>query len=224
MMPDRAGCDRSRHERLVEELAGSLEPVRPLPSPATRAALWLGVALLFGLVLAAGIDTSGFLLRMRVPDLALAAVGAVLTAVTSAFAAFATSVPGRSPAWALLPLPPLALWVGASGLGCLRAWIVPGTDIPGAHTVTGCFSFLICVSVPLSMLIVVMLRRACPLRPNLTAALGGLAVAAAAAALLMPVHPHDATATDLLIHLLAVAIIIALNGLAGGRMLGDRGR
>ncbi len=77
---------------------------------------------------------------------------------------------------------------------------------------------------PLSALIVVMLRRACPLRPNLTAALGGLAVSAAAAALLMPVHPHDATATDLLMHVAAVAIVIAVNGLAGGRLLAPSAR
>jgi hypothetical protein len=220
MMPERVGCSLSRHEQLVEDLAGDLEPVRPLPAPGLRAALWLGSALLIGLGLAAWFGTGGFMLRMRVPDLALAAVGAVLTAAAAAFAAFATSVPGRSVGWAFLPVPPLALWIGASGLGCLREWVAPGSDIPGAHTVTGCFSFLICVSVPLSALIVVMLRRACPLRPNLTAALGGLAVAAAAAALLMPVHPHDATATDLLIHAAAVAIVIALNGLAGGRLIG----
>ncbi|MGH1590918.1 NrsF family protein [Methylobacterium phyllosphaerae] len=214
-----AGRGLSRHERLVEELAGGLEPVRPLRAPEARAALWLGAALLLGLVLAAWSGTGGFMLRMHVPDLALAAIGAALTAVAAAFAAFATSVPGRSGRWALLPLPPLALWIGASGQGCLREWIAPGADIPGAHTVTGCFSFLICVSVPLSVLIVVMLRRACPLRPNLTAALGGLAVAAAAAALLVPVHPHDATATDLLFHAAAVALVIAVNGLAGGRLL-----
>jgi hypothetical protein len=219
-MSDRSGCGLSRHERLVEDLAGGLEPVRPLPSPEARAALWLGAALLIGLGLAAWAGTGGFMLRMRVPDLALAAIGAVLTAASAAFAAFATSVPGRSAGWALLPLPPLLLWMGASGFGCLREWIAPGTDIPGAHTVMGCFSFLVCVSVPLSALIVVMLRRACPLRPNLTAALGGLAVAAAAAVLLMPVHPHDATATDLLMHAAAVTIIIAVNGLAGGRLLG----
>ncbi|MGU3667768.1 NrsF family protein [Methylobacterium sp. A49B] len=220
----RAGCALTRHERLVEDLAGRLDPVRPLPSPVARAALWLGASLLIGLGLAAWAGTGGFMLRMRVPDLALAAIGAVLTAAFAAFAAFATSVPGRSAGWALLPLPPLALWIGASGFGCLREWIAPGTDVPGAHTVMGCFSFLVCVSVPLSAIIVVMLRRACPLRPNLTAALGGLAVAATAAALLMPVHPHDATATDLLMHAAAVAIIIAVNGLAGGRLLGGQDR
>ena len=219
----RAGGALARHERLVEDLAGRLDPVQPLPSPVARAALWLGTALLIGLGLATWAGTGGFMLRMRVPDLALAATGAVLTAAFAAFAAFATSVPGRSAGWALLPLPPLVLWIGASGFGCLREWIAPGTDTPGAHTVMGCFSFLVCVSVPLSALIVVMLRRACPLRPNLTAALGGLAVAAAAAALLMPVHPHDATATDLLMHAAAVAIIIAVNGLAGGRLLGRGG-
>lgn len=36
----------------------------------------------------------------------------------------------------------------------------------------------------------------------------------------MPVHPHDATATDLLFHAAAVTIVIAANGLAGGRLLG----
>ena len=71
----------------------------------------------------------------------------------------------------------------------------------------------------MSLLLVAMLRRACPLRPNLTAALGGLAAAAAAAALLVPFHPHDATATDLLVHLIAVLIIVGLNGLLGGRLL-----
>ncbi|MEL6064033.1 MULTISPECIES: NrsF family protein [unclassified Methylobacterium] len=223
-MAERAGCEASRHDRLVEALAGGLKPIRPLPAPGVRAALWLGVALLAGLFLVAEVGATGFLLRMHVPDLALEAIGAVLTAVAAAYAAFATSVPGRSDRWALLPLPPFALWIGASGLGCLREWIAPGADIPGAHTITGCFSFLICVSVPLSALIVIMLRRACPLRPNLTAALGGLAVSAAAAALLMPVHPHDATATDLLMHAAAVAIIIAANGLAGGRLLAPSAR
>jgi hypothetical protein len=215
-------ADLARHERLVEELAGSLEPVRPLHSPALRAALWLGAALLIGLILASRIDASGFMLRMRVPDLACAAIGAALTAATAALAAFTTSVPGRSKLWALLPLPPLALWVGASGFGCLRDWIAPGTGQPHPEEVAGCFSFLVCVSVPLSALIVVMLRRACPLQPNLTAALGGLAAAAAAATLLMPFHPHDATASDLLIHAVAVLGVIGLNGLAGSRLLGRR--
>lgn len=220
---DLADRDRARHERLVEDLASRLEPVRPLPGAGLRAALWLGAALLLGLILAMRMDSDGFMGRMAVPDLALAALGALLTAASAAFAAFATSVPGRSAAWALLPVPALALWVGASGFGCLRDWVVPGTDLPDMHEVTGCLGFLVCVSVPLSALIVLMLRRGCPLRPNLTAALGGLAAAAAAAVLLMPFHPHDTTAMDLAVHALVVTAVIALNGLAGGRLLGRAG-
>lgn len=218
-MGEFARRDLAHHERLVEDLADRLEPVRPLPAAGRCALLWLGGVLLLGLILAALKNTDGFVGRMAVPDLALCAVGALLTAATAAFAAFATSVPGRSAAWALLPLPGVVLWFGAGGSGCLREWVVPGTDIPDMAEVTGCFSFLVCVSAPLSALIVVMLRRACPLRPNLTAALGGLAAAAAAAVLLTPFHPHDSTAMDLLIHAVAVLGVIGLNGLAGGRVL-----
>ena len=221
-MAEFAGHDPARHERLVEDLAGRLEPVRPLPAAGLRAALWLGAVVLLGLILATRLSASGFMGRMAVPDLALSAVGAVMTAVTAAFAAFATSVPGRSAAWALLPLPAAALWIGAGGLGCLRGWLAPGSDIPDVREVESCFTFLVCVSAPLSALIVVMLRRACSLRPNLTAGLGGLAAAAAAAALLMPFHPHDTTVMDLLVHVGVVGAVVGLNALAGGRLLAAR--
>ena len=215
-----------RHDRLVEDLAGRLESVRPLPGPAVRAALWLGAALLLGLALAcrpgAAALAAGLGSRMGVPDLAAAALGAVLTAMTASYAAFAISVPGRPAALALLPLPAAVLWIGASGLGCLRGRLAPGTDLPDANEMQGCFDFLVCVSAPLSVLMTVMLARACPLRPVLTAALAGLAVSAAAAALLVPFHPHDATATDLVVHAGVVAAVIGVNALAGGRLLALR--
>ena len=54
-------------------------------------------------------------------------LGWIATTVSAAFAAFELSLPDRSRAWALLPLPAAALWVGASGLGCMRACMLPGT-------------------------------------------------------------------------------------------------
>ena len=164
-------------------------------------------------------DLGGLWARLGVPDLRYAALCAFLTSAAAAFAAFQSSVPGRSPAWALLPLPPLALWLGFSGLGCLRSWIASAANLAEPEEMRGCFTFLMSVSLPLSVLLVTMLRRACPLRPNLTAALAGLAAAAGAAALLVPFHPHDATATDLLVHLVAVLIVVGLNGLLGARLL-----
>lgn len=209
----------TRHDRLVEDLAGRLEPVRPLPRPSLRAAMWLGAAVLLGALLATKLAMIGLEHRTGRADLWLSVAGGLLTAITAAYAAFATSVPGRSPAWALLPLPAAALWVGSSGLGCLREWFTPALDLSETHEPVNCFSFLVCVSVPLSLLIVAMLRRACPLRPNLTAALAGLAVAGAAATLLVPFHPEVATLSDLLVHAAFVAGVIGLNMLAGGRLL-----
>jgi hypothetical protein len=73
--------------------------------------------------------------------------------------------------------------------------------------------------VPLSLLLIVMLRRGFSLRPNLTAIIGGLACASAAATLLNFVHPYDAAATDLAVHALAVVIVISANTIFGGRIL-----
>ncbi|MFE1601411.1 NrsF family protein [Methylobacterium sp. ID0610] len=207
------------HERLVEALARDLRPVRPLAPPAWRGGLWCAAVLGLALLILPFADLDGMRLRMAVMDLRLSALGAALTAASAALAAFMTSVPGRSPRWALLPVPPAALWIGASGIGCLRAWLAPGTDLADAAEMRGCAAILIGLSLPLSFLLLVMLRRACPLRPVLTAMLGGLAVAAAAATLLVLVHPHDATATDLAVHALAILGVIGLNALAGGRLL-----
>ena len=81
-----------------------------------------------------------------------------------------------------------------------------------------CLIFIISLSVPLSALLFVMLRRACPLQPGLTAAVGGLAVAAAAATLLNFFHPYDAAATDLTVHAIAVALVVVANRALGGRI------
>ena len=61
---------------------------------------------------------------------------------------------------------------------------------------------------------------------ELSTALAGLASAQerlrASAALLGIFHGHDATATDLLAHALAVAVVVGANALLGGRLLAPR--
>ncbi len=196
-------------EALIARLSGQLTPVRHLPAPWKRAALWLGAALWLALILALFADFNGLRTRLLgAPDMALSAVGALLTCVMAALAAFETSVPGRSARWALLPLPPAALWLGASGFGCLRPWPAAGTQPePAMHPIV-CLYFLLAVSLPLSVLMITLLVRACPLRPALTAWLAGLASAAASATLLTLIHPFDATAEDLGVHMLAVVIVL----------------
>lgn len=211
-------ADAARHEELIRLLAHDLRPVRPLAPPWLRALGWLAVVAASAAGLAAFADLGALGRRLAAaPDMALVVAGSVLTTLLAALAAFQVSVPGRRAAWALAPAPAAALWLGASGLGCLRAEPVLGTHaIPPAETAE-CLIFIIGVSLPLSALLLAMLRRARPLRPGLTAAMGGLAAAAAAATLLNFFHPFDATAIDLVAHVVAVALVVL-----GNRALGDR--
>jgi hypothetical protein len=205
-------------DALITRLSAELAPVRRLPAPWKRAALWLAASIWLALILALFADFDAMRERlMGAPDVALSLVGAVLTCVLAALAAFETSVPGRSASWALLPLPAAALWIAASGAGCLRDWAVPGTHPePVIHPML-CLYFLLAVSLPLSILLIALLVRACPLRPARTAWLAGLASAGASATLLSLIHPFDATAEDLGVHALAVLIV-----LLGTRIFGAR--
>ena len=124
----------------------------------------------------------------------------------------------------LLPLPSALLWMAASGVGCLRSWLVPPPPASLAIEPRSCLVFIVCVSLPLAVALVLMLRRACPLRPGLTATLGGLASAAAAATLLNLFHPFDVAATDLAIHAIAIVLVVLATRALGARAPGLRGR
>lgn len=208
------------HEALIGRLGTELVPVRRLLPPWLRTAGWLLVVAAIAIALLMHYGEAGMLRRLGgAPDLAWAALGAVVTAISAAWVAFSLGVPGRHAGWAWLPLPGALLWIGASGLGCLRTWLAPDTSIATLHQSSDCLVFIISFSVPLSLLLILMLRRACPLRPVLTAVMIGVASAAASASLLEICHAYDSAATDLLTHALAVAIVIGVNAAMGGRLL-----
>jgi hypothetical protein len=210
----------STQERLIRDLAAALTPVRRLAPPSVRALGWLAVVIAIAVALATIADLSALWRRMDgAPDMWLAVLGSAATAVLAAIAAFELSLPDARRAWALLPLPAALLWITASGVGCLRGWFVPATHAPDMSEMRDCLLFIVGLSVPLSALLIMMLRRACSLQPGLTAAIGGLAAAAAAATLLNFFHPFDAAATDLAVHAGAVAIVIAANRAFSGRLL-----
>lgn len=205
--------------RLIGDLSADLKPVRRLPAPWLRALIWLGVVLAVALVL---IVTRTLLPALGIvgndPWMIPGAYASLATAALAAIAAFELSLPDRSDRWILLPLPALVVWVVLNGLGCLATLAVPGAQ-------TTPFQFLVClglifaISVPLTVAMIVMVRRARPLRPLRVATLGGLAASAAAATLLVLIHPHDSAVLDLAAHAVAVAAIIGLNVLLGGRLL-----
>ncbi len=103
-------------------------------------------------------------------------------------------------------------------MGCARSWHVSGVLDASLGDSDQCFMFICGISLPLSLLLMVLLRWTFPLRPNLTLALGGLAAAGAAATLLNFFHPYDASVSDLVIHAVAVALVVAVNRLFGGRL------
>jgi len=207
------------HDRLIEGLASDLRPVQPLPSPGRRAMIWLGFVILAALVLSLIADLSAFAQRfMASPDMWLAMLGSALTALLAAIAAFRLSLPDSSRAWAWLPLPAVLLWIIASGLGCLRDVVLPGTYVPPLGETMECLAIIVALSVPFSLLMFAMLREAFSLLPGLTATIAGLAVAAASATVLNLFHPFDAAVVDLLVHAFAVALVVVVSRIYGARL------
>jgi hypothetical protein len=208
------------NERLVQELSADLTTVRRLPSPGPRVLIWLAIIGSMALALTTVSDVKGMIIRlMAAPDMWLAALASMFTAVLAATAAFELSLPDRKAARALLPLPALMLWISASGMGCLRVWSVAEASPMPPDQPEHCLIFILGFSLPLSLLLIALLRRGFSLRPNLTAVIGGFACASAAATLLNFVHSYDAAATDLAVHALAVTIVVLANIAFGGRIL-----
>ena len=204
--------------RLIGELRADLRPVRRLAPPWLRTLYWLLAVSCLALVLIAirvlfNWNGQPEIDRYVIPG----ALASGVTALLAALAAFELSLPDRSSAWALLPVPAFVVWVAINGLGCVASLANPAVqnDVPLFFT---CLGIIFALSVPLSVATIVMVRRARPLRPLPVALLGGLAASAAGATLLVLVHPHDSAVLDLGAHALAVAVVVGLNAVVGGRL------
>jgi hypothetical protein len=215
-----APVDMQDHDTLIQQLTGDLAPVKPLAPPFRRALIWIVVVAAIAFVAAMATDRHAIAHRlMAEPDMWLAVVGSTLTAILAAYAAFQLCLPDRSSYWVLLPLPPALLWIAASGAGCLRVLRIAETRPPTVGDERDCLIIIIALSIPLSLLLLFMLRKGHTLLPGLTTMTAGLAAAAASATLLMFFHPFDATASDLIAHGVAVVIVVACVRYFGRRIL-----
>jgi hypothetical protein len=208
--------DASPHARLIDALARGLVPVQRLSSPLRRTLGWLIVVALTGTGLAAVADLRGALSRYAVePNLVLAAVSSIATAVTAAAAAILATLPDRDPRWALLPAPSLVLWIGASVFG---VGTEPGAPIPFSEA-CACVGLILGLGVPFALLLAAILKGGYALHPSLSGGLAGFAAASAAASLLGLFQPFTMALNDLALHALAVALLSGAGAGFGRRLL-----
>ncbi|MBM3548006.1 MAG: DUF1109 domain-containing protein [Alphaproteobacteria bacterium] len=201
---------------LIDKLAAEGGRVRRLAPPMTRALIWLlVVAAVSALAVFAFADLPLFMSRMGDAKLKLELAGIFLTGIAAVVAAFHLSLPDRSSSWALLPLPPLALWIGSSGYSCWRHWIEYGPEGWSLGESADCFRMIVGASVPLGAALLLALSRARPLNPVPVTAVGGLGVAAIGALLLQFFHPFDVTFMDLGVHAVAVGLVVAGSAISG---------
>jgi hypothetical protein len=208
---------------LVRQLASEGGAVRRLHGPWTRAALWLSLCLPYVAVVvllhppAGDIWAGLFASRFLIEEFA-----ALLTAVTAAAATFASTVPGYDRRILLLPIAPLALWLGTVGLGCIADWVKLGPEGLALRPDWECLPPAILLGIVPIAVIVVMLRRGAPLSPRITLLLGAVAVAALGNAALRLFHVGDASIMILVWHVGTALLLAALVGLLGNRVFGWR--
>jgi hypothetical protein len=205
---------------LIDRLAAGLTPVRRLRNPVIRATEWLLLATVVAvaLVLVHGVRPD---FRQSVLDgrFVLCTGASVATGICASIAAFMLGLPDRSRAWALLPLPVLAVWVSTIGYQCLTDWIALDPNRLSWGEAAGCFSTLVLASLPLAITILVMLRHSAPLRPVLATLTAGLAVSAITATVLSLIHNPDAGVMVLVWNLGTVGVLIAVSGTIGRRLM-----
>ncbi len=205
---------------LIRRLAEKIEPVRPLPHPWLRTAMWLALSVPYIAVVV-------FLMRPR-HDLAskvfearyiVEQASALAAGLLAAAAAFASTVPGYNRKFFMLPLLPLALWLGTLGHGCFQDWIRLGPDGLLVRPDWMCLPVIAFIGAIPAITMSVMLRRGAPLTPHLTSALGGLAAAGLGSFGLRLTESQDASVMVLVWQVGSVFLLSALAASAGHHLL-----
>ncbi len=212
--------DTKSTDALIAHLAQQARPLRPLAHPVRRGLAWGFLALAFGVAMIWAIGPRPDLAeRLSETRFVLEQGAALATGLAAAIAALALTVPGASPRLRLLPLAPGALWVGTLSLGCLRDWWHFGPDGLRITPDPACFFYIALIGSLPALVLLSMLRRGAPIAPRWTIALAALATAGLGNFALRFFHMQDAAAMVLVWQVGSVALLAALAGLGGRRLL-----
>jgi len=190
--------------------------VRPLPPPWLRTLVWIGLSAPgLAIVIVIMSPRNDLPARLAEWQFLIELSAALATGVTAAMAAFLSVIPGTGRKALLLPLLPLAIWLGSLGHGCLADWFRLGPDGLTVTPSWRCFTETVMISALPAFVLAVMLRRGAPLTPVTTAALGALGAAGIGNFGLRFFHPQDASIMILVWQLGSVFLLTALAGLCG---------
>ncbi len=207
-------------EKLIQTLAEIAQPVRPLPRPWIRSAMWLAIAISYiALVVYVVSPRTDLAVKMTELRYLIEQFAALATGIAAAIAAFAATIPGNSRKVLLLPVLPLAAWLAVLGQGCVRAWIEFGPNGLSLQPDWFCLPAIVLVGAIPAVAMAVMLRRGAPLMPCATVALGGLAAAGLGNFGLRLFHPQDASLMVLVWQFGTVFMLTCFAGLAGRYLL-----
>lgn len=203
---------------LIDVLAAGAKPVRRLRPPLVRTGLWLLLAAaVFGLLALSRGTRPDLAQQLAQPVFVIGIVASLATGILAALASFLVSLPDRSRAWLLLPVPTLVIWVSTVSYGCLTNWVSLGANGIRLGEAANCFATLMLTSLPLSIALFFMLRFAAWFRPTAVTLTGSLAVAAMTATALSFFHAFDATIMILVWNLGVAALIVGLGSVLGIR-------
>lgn len=207
-------------ELMIQGLARAARPVRPLPGSHIRAALWLVISLSYitGILI---LMPAGHNVLAQLTNLpfAIEQVATLSTGIAAAFAAFMTTIPGRSPRWAALPLFPLTIWLASLAPACMREFSQLGLQAFARPHSLWCVPVMVVFGAVPAVAMVVMIRRGAPMTPHLSAALGGLAAAGIGNLGVRLVHPEDVSVMLIVWHIGGVIALSALAASAGRLLL-----
>lgn len=207
-------------DQLIRRLAENSEQVEPLPHPWARTVAWFSLAIPYiALVVFVMSPRNDLIVKSLDPRFLIEQFASLATGIAAAVAAFTSIIPGHNRRVLLIPLVPLAIWLGSLGQGCVQDWMQYGADGLTLRPDWFCFPAIVLVGAVPAIVMAAMLRRGAPLTPHMTTALGGLAAAGLGNFGLRLFHSQDASVMVLVWQLGTVFVLVGLAGWSGRYLL-----